>query len=144
MSVSTFWICVRGGSEFLIPLRQKVQHICLRPESHSAIRSQPYSICPGPDHHCKVQRCAQVLVRNHPAQLPRFLKMQTQTNPEIQIFLGVAQSVRQTEAAQGRELTAVRARHRGSHPPPLWCDGKHPVRNTLCIWAFLELIICKR
>lgn len=45
---------------------------------------------------------------------------------------------------QGRETTAEHARHHGSHPPPLRLNGKHPVRNAFCIWAFLEIIICKR
>lgn len=79
--------------------------------------------------------------RSHLA--PSLFKNANRNKTRNSAFLRVPQTVRQTEMAQGREPTAEHARHRGSHPPPLQCNGKHPVRNTLCIWAFLELIICK-
>lgn len=45
---------------------------------------------------------------------------------------------------KGGEMTAERARHRGSHPPPLQLSRKHPVRNAFCTGTFLEIINCKR
>lgn len=109
----------------------------------NAIRHRPYSICPGPVHkHSDVPCLASFSWGMLP---PGPLTLQKHKREQKQKFCFFLKECQKPYVSQkGRETTAEYARHHGSHPPPLRLNGKHPVRNAFCIWAFLEIIICKR
>lgn len=63
--------------------------------------------------------------------------MRTKATAGIQVFLGAPRSVRQA-AARGLEVTAVRARHGGSHPDLLGATGNILAQTPSASGLFLD------